>query len=151
MILFSWYVCGNEDSVCLFSLDYLYPQRYFYQVESTSKELWSDLDLLVSDTSSRAHIMEKKSSYLYDQFRKVHKSVRNFVDHEKKANTYLADDVKYLVAIFDCIQEKVFQLAPLVESKEQVMMLAMYNLLLESKGFLDELLQQNQEVALHND
>jgi hypothetical protein len=137
---------GTENYVCLFSLDYLYPQRHFYQVESTSKELWSELDLILSDSEARIQCIEK-SNLMFDQFKKMHKTINSFVSHEKEANTYLADDVEYLLGILDCIEEKFLKIAQLGGTR-QVMMVSMYTLLLESKALLDELLVLNQEVSM---
>ncbi len=149
LLSFILFTClsGSENSVCLFSLDYVYPQRHFYHVESASKELWSELDLLISNADARKQLIEQ-SDHVYDQCKKMHKAIRTFVSYEKEANTYLADDVEYLLGILDCIEEKFFQVAELIGTNRQAMMVSIYTLLLESKGFLDELLLHNQEVSM---
>ena len=56
----------EANQAYLFSLDYLYPQNYFYRFEAASKELWSDLDLFIAHQDSLVRALE--NDYLKTQF-----------------------------------------------------------------------------------
>ena len=137
----------NGQSVYLFSLDYLYPQKSFHQIESISKELWSDLDLLLTDDEAQKKIIENEF-YLYQQCKKLHNAVNNLIVNETQVRIYLTEDIEYLVGILEYIEDKYVQLAQSMSAMNEATKLSTYDIIQQAKNALQELLVNNQEFTL---
>jgi len=136
-----------EQSVYLFSLDYLYPQKSFHQIESLSKELWSDLNLLLSDSDAQEKIMQDNETYIYEQVLKLSKAVDNLILNEAEARIYLTEDIQYLVAILECVESKHEQLAELLHTSLYKTISKTQALFNQAKNALIDLLESNQEIV----
>ena len=137
----------NDQSVYLFSLDYLYPQKSFHQIESISKELWSDLDLLLTDDEAQKKLKENEF-YVYQQCEKLYNAVNNLIVNETEARIYLTEDIEYLVGILEYIEDKYMQLAQSMSAMSETTKLSTYDIIQQAKSALQELLVNNQEVVL---
>ncbi len=138
---------NGHQSVYLFSLDYLYPQKSFHQIESISKELWSDLDLLLTDDEAQKKLKENEF-YVYQQCEKLYNAVNNLIVNETEARIYLTEDIEYLVGILEYIEDKYMQLAQSMSAMSETTKLSTYDIIQQAKSALQELLVNNQEVVL---
>jgi hypothetical protein len=148
VLLFGFLSClsQNDQSVYHFSLDYLYPQKNFHQIESLSKELWSDLDLLLNDEQAKQKIMQESEIYLYDQSIKLNKAVNNLILNETEARIYLTEDIQYLVAILECIENKYGELMQSLLKVNEATLIDTYAIFRQAKEALIDLLENNHEV-----
>ncbi|MEX0940584.1 MAG: hypothetical protein WDZ41_04455 [Candidatus Babeliales bacterium] len=94
-------IINVENPAYAFSLDYLYPQQYFYRVESAAKELWSSLDVISTQTTLQADI-----SFLYKQSDQLYRATLGLVAQEQEVRDYLYDDIAYLVDLIEQIEQK---------------------------------------------
>lgn len=136
---------GQENETYQFSLDYLYPQTNFYRFEVASKELWSDLDLLISHNDCLNAAVD--SDYLKVQFLKLRTAARMLCSHEKEARNYLPDDIEYLIEVVHLIAEKSLCLAKNLHHKHPSLSNELYLLLQETKDDLEQLMIKNEEVT----
>lgn len=136
------------QSVYLFSLDYLYPQKSFHQIESIGKELWSDLDLLLTDDQAQKKLMEENELYLHQQCIKLHNAVNNLIINETEARIYLTEDIEYLVVILEYIEDKYAQLAQSLSLMNEAILISTHEVIKQARDSLKELLENNQEVIL---
>lgn len=140
-------ILGNDhDDVYLFSLDYLYPQTYFYRFEASSKELWSDLDLLLAHKESLE--LAINNNYLKTQFQKVHAAAHMLCAHKNEARNYLPDDIEYLIEIVNLLTEKSVTIIDTVADTHSNLAAEVLKLLQETKTVLECLLMENEEVVL---
>jgi SpoU rRNA methylase family enzyme len=95
---------GGYNEIQLFSLNYLYPHRYFSKVETTAKKLLGDLYACVSLREVVWNTQEGVSC-LQKQSKELEKAVHIFVDHDDVGN-YLYEDVIYLIGIVDLLIEQ---------------------------------------------
>jgi hypothetical protein len=142
LAIFSSYTQEINEAY-LFSLDYLYPQTFFYRFEAASKELWSDLDLLIAHQDSLAYAVE--SNYLKTQFLKLHAAAHMLCAHEKESRNYLPEDIEYLLEVIQHIAEKSLVLTQNFPAERSKFKDELYSLLQETNDVLMRLLAKNQE------
>lgn len=85
------------------SATYLYPHAHFYKIEELCRQLWTDVEMAVSNTSFLENIRSESSSFknqLVSLSRLVHLLV-----HDSE-NFYLPEDVAYLIIIVGMLAAK---------------------------------------------
>ena len=136
---------GNEFDD--FSLDYAYPNSYFYRIEATAKELCSDLDALGSENQAITTCL-KESSYLQEQFAKLNNAAHNLLTNTQEVMFYLPEDIQYLLAVLDCVEEKYIQVAHTIKNCTDHATADINQCLAAARSVLEQILMHNEEVSL---
>jgi hypothetical protein len=101
--VYSLVVHANCEEHQHVSSTYLYPHAHFYKVEELCRQLWTDVDMAITNTSFLENILSESNSFknqLVYLSRLVHLLV-----HDTE-NFYLPEDVAYLIIIVGMLAAK---------------------------------------------
>lgn len=106
----------------LFVLDYLYPQRYFYQLESYAKELWASLDVILASDSFDVITTHTIVEHVQQEYSKVEHAFEQFIRSSGSSIVYLQDDIEYIALLMQHISVKVICLIEKLEPENWVIL-----------------------------